>query len=236
MRLFALLAVFALSALAQQGYPADQFSTSAGTLEITPIQHASLMIQAGGQVIHVDPVGLDYYKDLPKADIILITHSHGDHLDMKVIPSLCKQETVIIAPPSVAKTVADARVLRNGDATKVGSWDFEAFPMYNLEGGERIFHPKGDGNGYIVSYGGLRLYIAGDTQNIPELGTLKNIDVAFLPINQPYTMTPEEAAEAAKVINPKVVYPYHHRGSDLKIFEDALATTGIEVRLRDWYK
>jgi L-ascorbate metabolism protein UlaG (beta-lactamase superfamily) len=138
----------------------------------------------------------------------------------------------------VAEKVSDAAVLQNGQSHTVGQWKFDALAMYNIKrmrSPGQPYHEKGAGNGYVVTYGGLRIYIAGDTEAIPEMKALKDIDVAFLPMNLPYTMPPEEAAEAAKAFQPKVVYPYHCRGADLSVFEKALAGTGIEVRLRDWY-
>lgn len=239
MNRIAILLVFAaLLSWAEIKRPVDEFHTSAGALKITVIHHASFMIEAGGQVIDVDPVSQGNYEGLPKADIILITDIHGDHLDPKQIAALKKRDTMIIAPAAVAKTMTEAVVMHNGDSKTVGAWKFEAVPMYNLKRGPapgKFYHDKGRGNGYVVTYGGKRFYIAGDTENIPEMRALKNIDVAFIPMNLPFTMPPEEAAEAVKAFHPKVVYPYHYRGSDLKVFEAALAGAGIEVRLRNWY-
>jgi L-ascorbate metabolism protein UlaG (beta-lactamase superfamily) len=215
----------------------DEFKTTAGTLKITTIQHAAFLMEAGGQTIYVDPAqgSLD---GLPKADVILLTDIHGDHLAPPMIASLKKTGTTIIAPAAVAKTVTEATVLNNGESKTLGAWKIEAVPMYNLKRGPapgQLYHDKGRGNGYIVTYGGLRIYIAGDTEGIPEMRALRNIDVAFIPMNLPYTMPPEEAAEAVKAFHPKVVYPYHYMGSDPKVFEAALKDSGIEVRLRNWY-
>jgi L-ascorbate metabolism protein UlaG (beta-lactamase superfamily) len=235
MKACALFAVFALSAFA--AHPAEKFKTSAGPLEITPIMHASLMIQAGGQVIQVDPAQ-GHFDGLPAADLILITDIHGDHFAPKIIDQVKKAGTVIIAPEVVAKQLPGVTVMHNGDTKTVGPWKIEALPMYNMKrkmpSGE-FYHPKGRGNGYVLTYGGLRIYIAGDTEGTPEMRALKNIDVAFIPMNLPYTMPPEEAAEAVKAFHPKVVYPYHYRGSDLNVFANALKGTGIDVRIRDWY-
>ena len=224
--------------LVAPGLAADTFQTRSGTLEITPIVHASLMIKAGGQVLHVDPWSRGNYEGLPKADYILITDIHGDHLDPGQIAALRKDSTVIVAPPAAAAKIGGARALPNGESITLGPWKIEAIPMYNLKRGPsrgKVFHPKGRGNGYVITYGGLRVYIAGDTEGIPEMRALENIDVAFVPMNLPYTMPPEEAAEAVKAFRPKVVYPYHYRGSDLSGFQKALEGTGIEVRLRNWY-
>jgi L-ascorbate metabolism protein UlaG (beta-lactamase superfamily) len=217
--------------------PVEEFKTKAGTLKITLIQHASMMIEAGGQMIYVDP-SQGNYDGLPPADVILITDIHGDHLTPKVIDKVKKPGTQIIAPEAVAKTVSDAAIMRNGETKKVGAWTIEAVPMYNLKRGPsegKFYHDKGRGNGYILTYGGMRFYIAGDTEGIPEMRALKNIDVAFIPMNLPYTMPPEEAAEAVRAFHPKIVYPYHYKGSDLKVFEKAMEGSGVEVRIRDWY-
>ena len=216
---------------------ADDIPTSKGTLTITPIQHASFMIEAGGKVIYVDPAQ-GSYDGRPKADLILITDIHGDHMAPKIVDSLRKSGTSVIAPEAVAKSVTGAKIIRNGETMQEGDWKLEAVPMYNLKRGPsegKFYHDKGRGNGYVLTYGGKRIYISGDTEGIPEMRALKNIDVAFVCMNLPYTMTPEEAAEAVRAFHPKIVYPYHSRGSDVKAFEKGLEGTGIEVRLRNWY-
>jgi L-ascorbate metabolism protein UlaG (beta-lactamase superfamily) len=219
-------------------HPSDSFDTRAGAVKITPLQHASFMIEAGGKVIQVDPVGVPLYEGLPQADLILITDIHGDHMSPPTLAKIKKTGTVIIAPAAVAKTVTEAEILANGQSKKWGGWTIEAIPMYNIQRGPgpgQLYHDKGRGNGYVLTYGGKRFYLSGDTEGIPEMRALKNIDVAFVCMNLPYTMPPDEAAEAVKAFHPKVVYPYHYRGSDLSIFQKGLAGTGIEVRLRDWY-
>lgn len=216
----------------------EEFKTSAGTVKITPIRHASLMIEAGGQVIQVDPYSQGNYEGLPAADVILITDIHGDHMDPKAIEKVRKAGTTILAPKAVVEKGVEAIVLNNGETKTLGKWTVEAIPMYNLTRGPaagKLFHDKGRGNGYIVTYGGKRFYIAGDTEGIPEMRALKNIDVAFIPMNLPYTMTPEEAADAVRAFAPKVVYPYHYQKSDVNAFKTALANTKIDVRLLDWY-
>jgi len=232
-----LLIVLALAA--QSPRPADEFPSAAGPVRITPIRHASLMIEAAGAVIHVDPVGEELYRELPPADLILLTDIHGDHLDAKVLAKLRKPGTQVFAPEAALKSVPEAVVMRNGDKRTFSRWEIEAVPAYNMVRGPapgRLFHEKGRGNGYVLTYGGKRFYISGDTEAIPEMKALRGIDVAFLCMNLPYTMPPEEAAEAVRAFKPKVVYPYHYRNSDLTAFEKALAGTGIEVRLRDWYR
>ena len=216
----------------------QELSTSAGVVKITPINHASLMIEGGGKVIHVDPTSPGNYDGLPAADIVLITDIHGDHMDPKALPKVQKTGTVILAPEAVAKTFTTATVIGNGESKAMGSWNIEAVPMYNLKRGPsegKLFHDKGRGNGYVLTYGGKRIYISGDTEGIPEMKALKNIDMAFICMNLPYTMPPDEAAEAVKAFKPKVAIPYHYRGSDPKVFESALAGSGVQVKLIDWY-
>ena len=233
---FLLMAAVALGAVARD---ADSFDTAAGPVRITPIRHATLLMEAGGKAIYADPVHDGNYDGLPKADLILITDIHGDHMDPGQIAKLSTPATVIIAPPAVAATVTSAKVLKNDQGTTWNGWAIEAIPMYNMTRGPapgKFYHDKGRGNGYVLTYGGKRFYIAGDTEGIPEMRALKNIDVAFVPMNLPYTMTPEEAAEAVHEFHPAVVYPYHYRGSDLTVFSRALAGTGIDVRIRNWYR
>jgi len=214
----------------------EDFPTSAGQLRLTPIQHASLMIQAGGKVLYVDPAQ-GSYDGLPKADFILITDIHGDHMAPPLVEKLRKPDTVILAPQAVAASVKGATVITNGETKPIGPFQVEAIPMYNMKPAAdgTLYHPKGRGNGYILTYGGKRFYFSGDTEGIPEMKALRNIDVAFVCMNLPFTMTPQAAAEAVRAFHPAVVYPYHYRGQDTKIFAQALNGTGIDVRLRDWY-
>jgi L-ascorbate metabolism protein UlaG (beta-lactamase superfamily) len=238
MREFVLfLFIFAMTA-AQPQRPADTFQTQSGPVKITPIRHASLMIEAAGKVIQVDPWSQGNYEGTPKADLILLTDIHGDHLDPKQIAAVRKDSTVIIAPEAAAQTIKEAKVLHNGEKTTWLGWSIEAMPMYNMKRGPsegKFYHDRGRGNGYVLTFGGSRFYIAGDTEGIPEMRALKDIDVAFVPMNLPYTMTPEEAADAVRAFHPKVVYPYHYRGSDTNAFAKALDGSGIDVRLRNWY-
>ena len=196
------------------------------------------MLQAAGKNVYIDPARPSNFTGLPKADLILITHAHGDHMDPTSIAKLSKPSTEIFAPAAVAKTVTNAHVITNGKSATWGAWKIEAVPMYNLKRGPapgKLYHPKGWGNGYVLTYGGKRFYFSGDTANIPEMRALKNIDVAFICMNLPYTMTPEEAAAAVKAFHPRIAIPYHYRGSDPEIFKKDLAGTGIEVRLLNWY-
>jgi L-ascorbate metabolism protein UlaG (beta-lactamase superfamily) len=231
-------ALLAVSAHAQMERPTQTFQTSAGAVKITPIYHASLMIEGGGKIIYIDPAKPSNFSGLPQADLILITDIHGDHMDPDSIKTVSKAETEIIAPPAVVKTVTTASPISNGETKVWSGWTIEAIPIYNLTRGPapgKLYHDKGRGNGYILTFGGKRLYFSGDTENIPEMRALKNIDVAFICMNLPYTMTPEEAAEAVKAFHPKVAIPYHYRGQDTTIFKKALAGTGIDVRLLNWY-
>lgn len=188
--------------------------------------------------MYVDPAQ-GTYDGLPPADYILLTDIHGDHLAPAILEKLKKPGTVILAPKAVAATVTSATLISNGETKTVGDFKVEAVPMYNLTRGPaagQLYHDKGRGNGYVVTYGGKRFYFSGDTEAIPEMKALRNIDAAFVCMNLPYTMTPQEAAEGVRAFKPAVVYPYHFRGSDTAAFAKALEGSGIEVRIRDWYK
>ncbi len=236
--IFSCLLLFTAGVFAQPNRPVEVFKTKSGVVKITPIRHASMMIEAGGKVIHIDPWSQGNFDGLPQADLILLTDIHPDHLDKAAIDKVKKDGTVFIVPAAVAKTVTQGKVIGNGESTTWDKWTIEAVPMYNVKRGPSagtFYHDKGRGNGYILTYGGMRFYIAGDTEGTPEMRALKNIDVAFVCMNLPYTMTPEEAADAVRAFHPKVVYPYHYRGSDPEVFKKALDGTGIDVRLRNWY-
>lgn len=241
MKLFLALVACAAMAVATQAQTERQvqtFKTSAGTVKITPIYHAALMIEADGKVIYLDPAKPANVSGLPKADLILITDIHQDHMDPALIAEVSKPGTEIMAPPAVVKTVTEAKPISNGETKKWDKWTIEAVPMYNIEHGPapgKLFHDKGRGNGYVMTYGGKRFYFSGDTEGTPEMRALKNIDVAFVCMNMPYTMTPDEAAQAIKAFKPKVVIPYHYHGSDLSVLQKDLQGTGIEVRILDWY-
>ncbi len=218
--------------------PVQTFPTAGGPVKITPIYHATAIIQAGGETIYIDPAHPANITGLAPADLILITDIHPDHMDPADIASLSDTHTQIIAPAAVQQTVTNARVLRNGETTTWRQWKITAVPMYNIRhlmpDGEP-YHPKGRGNGYVLNYGGKNFYFAGDTEGTPEMRALRDIDVAFIPMNLPYTMTPDEAADAVKQFRPKIAIPYHYRGQNIQRFADDLKGTGIEVRLLDWY-
>jgi len=222
---------------AQSQFEKDTYQTSEGELEITFIGHGTLMLVFQNKIIHIDPwTNLADYKQLPKADIILLTHQHQDHLDTKAINLTKKEGTTIVQTKECLKTVKEGLVMENGDMEVVKGIKIEAVPAYNIQhkrdNGEP-FHPKGMGNGYILTFGELRVYIAGDTENIPEMKEIKDIDIAFLPMNLPYTMTPEMVAEVARIIKPKVLYPYHFGNTDTNKLIDLLKNDKyIDVRIR----
>ena len=221
---------------------ADVIQTSRGELRLTPLYHASVMFEFGGNMIHVDPWSQADYTGLPQADMIVVTHTHADHLDRTMIDKLKKPGLVIVGPPASIDTLncapACGQVETIGDSEKktVMGIDIEGVPMYNLVRGSapgKPFHHKGVGSGYILNFGDTRVYLSGDSECTPEMKTLKNIAVAFLAMNPPRTASTIEAAECVKAFKPKIVYPYHYRGSKPEEFADALkSTAGVEVRLR----
>ncbi len=232
-----LFAFFMVNVTAQQQFEEDVFQTSQGQLKITFIGHATLMFNFAGKIIHIDPVGryADYSK-MPKADLILVTHEHGDHLDPEAIKAIRTPKTDIIYTEKCAEKVEGGTIMHNGDAETVQGIKIEAVPAYNIvhkRSNGIPFHPRGLGNGYVINFGDKRVYVAGDTENIPEMKQLKNIDIAFLPMNLPYTMAPEMVAEAARMFCPKILYPYHYGQTDTsKIVELLKDDRDIEVRIR----
>lgn len=231
---------FVLVAAVQKEFEEDIIQTSQGDLKITFIGHGTVMFTFEGKIIHVDPVGrYADYSQLPKADLILITHEHGDHLDAKVIKIIRSEKTdLVLTEKCVEKAkIEDGIIMKNGDIKTVQNLKIEAIPAYNIKhmrSPGNPYHPKGVGNGYIITFGDKRVYVAADTENTPEMKALKNIDIAFLPMNLPYTMTPEMVADAAKAFMPKILYPYHYGNTDTsKIVELLKDVEGIEVRIRD---
>ncbi len=218
-------------------FETDVFNTTAGNLEITFIGHGSLMVKFGGKVIHVDPYSkLADYAKLPKADLLIITHEHQDHLDMAALQHVTTAKTVKVITEKCAEKVAGGIIMKNGDSRKVEGVTVEAVPAYNRvhkRDNGQPYHPRGDGNGYVLTCADTRIYIAGDTESVPEMGLLKRIDIAFLPMNVPYTMTPEMVADAARSFRPKVLYPYHFGETGTTRLVTLLKEDrDIEVRLR----
>jgi len=218
-------------------FESDVIKGEKGDIKLTFIGHASLIIEHSGRVIHIDPWSkLADYSQLPKADLLMLTHEHQDHLDAIAIDLLKKPDTSVVYTEFISQQRDDGKVFKNGDSGEIDGIQIEAVPAYNIvhkrENGEP-YHPKGRGNGYIFTIDGKRIYVAGDTENVPELKELKNIDVAFLPMNLPYTMTPEMVADLATAIKPKILYPYHFSETDTSILVNLLKEQkDIEVRIR----
>ncbi|HEY4015194.1 MAG TPA: MBL fold metallo-hydrolase [Polyangiaceae bacterium] len=217
----------------------DHFATTKGDLAVVPLEHASVLFQWHGEAVYVDPTSSAVADaSLPKADVVFLTHTHPDHFDPAAIERLRKRGTVIVGPQAVAdKTHVDV-VMANGDTKQVADVTATAVPMYNLKRGPaagKLYHDKGQGNGYELDLGGTRIYLSGDTECTPEMKALEKIDIAFVCMNLPYTMPPSEAAECIAAFRPKVVFPYHYRGSNLGELDAPLAGKGIDVRKRDWY-
>ncbi|MBM6992734.1 MAG: MBL fold metallo-hydrolase [Prevotella sp.] len=230
----------ALSACADNPVPTDTFKTQHGKeVVLTAIKHASIRISYDGMEIEVDPVGAvepktDYAR-MPKADYILVTHEHFDHFDAKAIADLEKAGTLIVTNENCAQKLGRGRVMHNGDSlTLADDITVKAVPAYNITPGHTQYHPKGRDNGFVLTLDGLRIYIAGDTEDIDEMQKLKDIDVAFLPTNQPYTMTPKQTARAAHIIRPKVLFPYHFSETPIERVADLLKDSGIDVRIRSY--
>ncbi len=215
----------------EKKFEEDTIKADGNDLKITFIGHGTLMFTCQSKIVHVDPVGnLADYTRLPKADVILVTHEHGDHLDPKAIGLIRKEQTVLLLSKLGADKLGSGTVIRNGDTQTVAGLKIEAVPACNL--GNKTFHPQGNGNGYVITFGKTRVYVAGDTENVPEMKNLKNIDVAFLPMNLPYTMTPEQVADAAKMFEPRILYPYHYGQTDPSTLVKLLKDTKIDVRIR----
>jgi L-ascorbate metabolism protein UlaG (beta-lactamase superfamily) len=243
----ACLVLFASLSKSQRSNP-DVVQTNMGALTIQPVMHASLVLSFKGQAIYVDPSGkMVNFSGLKSPDMIIVTDIHGDHFDIKAIDSLKDANTILVVPQVVADKLPDADkahvvVLKNGDNTTQAGISITALPMYNLPESPTAMHTKGRGNGYVLGIGGKNIYISGDTQGIPEMRALKNIDIAFVCMNLPFTMDIMEAADAVLAFKPKIVYPYHYRGqggtlSDVNGFKNLVSTGDktIEVRLRNWY-
>lgn len=216
--------------------------TSLGTATFTPVYHATMLLQVGDRTVWFDPWSKAALDGKPKADVIVLTDIHQDHMDAEAIGKVSKEGTVFVAPPAVQEGLADIdvdHVIGNGESVDVGDLKITGVPMYNLTRGPepgKLFHTKGRGNGYIVELGDRRVYVAGDTACTPDMKALKDIDLAFVPMNLPYTMPPDEAAACVKAFAPQVVVPFHYAGSDLQVFEDALKDAdGVTVAKVEFY-
>ncbi len=243
MKTLFVLMILGISTLnpSEMNFTTDIFETSGGDLAISFIGHGTLMFEYNGMVIHVDPVMREAdYAEMPDADLILVTHEHGDHLDLTAIEHIRKDYCPVVMTRTCLEQLEEfhgAVVMENGDVETVAGIPIEAVPAYNIEhkrsSGEP-FHPKGIGNAYVITFGDKKVLIGGDTENVPEIKALKDIDIAFLPMNLPYTMTPEMVADAARAIQPKILYPYHYGNTDpeelVKLLKDE---KNIEVRIRE---
>jgi len=216
----------------------DSFATTGPVLEITFIGHGTLMFTWGDVVVHVDPVSREAdYSKLPMADLIVITHDHGDHWDQDVCRQLFKETSILIYPPACGEQHGPYVNMTEGEARTDFGIGVEAVPAYNIEhtrSNGQPYHPRGRGNGYVLTFGTTRVYVAGDTENTPELKALEEIDIAFLPMNLPYTMTPEMVADAARAFRPAILYPYHFGDTDPELLVRLLrGEDDIEVRIRN---
>ena len=229
------------TACGQGNYETDVFKTKSGkTVTFYALTHASIRIQYDGKEIEIDPVTklgnktIDY-TSMPKADYLLVTHEHFDHFNQEAIKILSGNKTRFITNKRCADMYGSGEVMRNDDKLQIAN-DFiiEAVPAYNYTEGHTNFHPQGRDNGYILTIDGLRIYIAGDTEDIPEMSAIKDIDIAFLPCNQPYTMTQEQLINAAKIIKPKVLFPYHYSQTNVSSIPERLKDDGIDVRIRHY--
>ena len=232
-----LLCADATTVTAAEGPPTDRIATSAGPLDLTFLGHGTLMLTFKDTVLHVDPYGkVADYAALPRADLVLLTHDHADHLDQAALALVRTPVTDIVLPPVCADRVQGGLILKNGETRTVRGITVTAVPAYNLvhrRDNGQPFHPRGAGNGYLLDFGDTRLYVAGDTENTPEMAALKDVDIAFLPMNLPYTMTPEMVADAARSFLPRILYPYHYGDTDPQRLVELLRDQAdIEVRIR----
>jgi L-ascorbate metabolism protein UlaG (beta-lactamase superfamily) len=245
--IFAFLSFILINTASAQHDAPDNVAAAKGTISIQPLVHASLVLSYNNKTIYIDPTGGGKnYAGLKQPDLIFITDIHGDHFDPKTISDVRTEKTIIVVPKAVADKMPDTLktkvvILSNGDKKTQDGIGITALPMYNLPESPTAMHTKGRGNGYVLDIGGKNIYISGDTQGIPEMRALKNIDIAFVCMNLPYTMTVDEAADAVLAFKPKTVYPYHYRGqgglSDVNAFRTKVEAgdKNIKVVLKNWY-
>ncbi|MEX0720426.1 MAG: MBL fold metallo-hydrolase [Balneolaceae bacterium] len=240
--LLSLMLVLFIPTKAQLNNTADEIETAKGTLTIHPILHGSVVFEWDDKTIYIDPYGgAEAFEGVADPDLILITHPHGDHLHIETLAALNTSNAVFIVPQSVADELPDEyseqlQIYSNGESTEQLGVSILTVPMYNLPE-EEARHPKGWGNGYILTMGDKNIYLSGDTEDIPEMRALTDIDVAFVCMNLPYTMDIYQAASAVVDFEPEIIYPYHHRGQDIEEFKTLVDVAGkeIDVRLKDWY-
>lgn len=225
----------------ENGFQMDEFKTKNGkVLKFYAIKHGSVRILYGNKEIEVDPVSdldgkVTDYSELPKADIIIVTHEHYDHLDEKAIKDLTKDSTLLITNKNSAKQLGRGEVMANGDTKNIADdIQLEAVPAYNTTASHKQFHPQGRDNGFILTLDGMRVYIAGDTEDIEEMSQLHDIDIAFMPCNQPYTMTPEQLLNASNMVKPKVLFPYHYGDTNMEKVKSLFEGKDVDLRIRDY--
>jgi len=245
----AVLLCFAATSVQAEGLSGDRIATDKGDLVVHLVSHATFIMQWNSKTVYVDPVGgAKAFADLPKPDLVLVTHLHFDHFDPATLEAVLPAEgkTVLVVPKTVAEKIPEAlrsrtmvRILNNGEKTEAMGIAIEAVPAYNTTPGKERFHPKERDNGYVLTIGGKRVYVAGDTEDTPEMRALKDIDIAFLPMNLPYTMSVAKAAGAIRQFKPKVVYPYHFRRQDGTKADVGqlrnLVGEAVDIRVREWY-
>ncbi len=233
--------IIPFSLMAQPDHESDVINTSGGDLKMFFINHGTLMFSYNDLIIHIDPVSraADYSR-MPDADLILVTHQHGDHLDKDAIEEITKANTTLILTQTCRDQIKKGSVMKNGDTRTVKGLKIRAVPAYNIKhrrDNGKPYHPKGQGNGYVITFGDKKVYVAGDTENVPEMKELNDIDIAFLPMNLPYTMSPEMVAEAVNMIQPDIMYPYHYGQTDtdqlVRLLEGNRET---QLRIRDFYR
>ena len=225
----------------QQSYEVDTFKTKSGkTVRFHALVHASIRVEYDGKEIEIDPVTklgnrtVDFTA-MPKADYIFVTHEHQDHFDREALKILMAQQTSLVTNKRCADMLGSGKVMANGDKLQLADdITVEAVPAYNITEGRQQYHPKGRDNGYILTIDGLRIYIAGDTEDIPEMASVSDIDIAFLPCNQPFTMTTDQLVRAARIVKPKVLFPYHYGQTDVSKLPSQLQGDGIDVRIRHY--